>query len=210
MCEKLLSAEIANEDRVKHFVECDPSGDCQKHQLSPFGPGPVGDDEFLARSVDFPLRDDYEGGLNDSLFQDAFSVGASVQRVHAWSTQANDIHARYEQRASRRRSGGDGRAGNPEWRYIGAVHVLASELRQIKLPDAAGKSGVRVYDTAPSQSDSLHADVMVDVSQIQNNIKQGRKLLRVMLLTAAYKRGVFLSPHVSPDDPSVQKLNAIV
>ncbi|RYF48715.1 MAG: hypothetical protein EOO38_09500, partial [Cytophagaceae bacterium] len=116
-------------------------------------------DEVLARSVDFPLRDDVEGGLNDSLFQDAFSVGASVQRVNSWVAQAGDIHARYEQRASRRRNGGDGRAANPEWRYIGAVHVLASELRQIKLPDPGDDSNVRVYDTAPDESDAFHADV---------------------------------------------------
>lgn len=206
MCENLYSKDTADANkRVEHVIAIDPEGECQKHRVSECSPGPVADDEVIARSIDFPLRQDPITGINDSLFQDAFTMGASTQRVLGeWSEVGRAVHDRYEARASRRRTGEDGRLANNEWRYIGAVHVTARELRELQLEDAPRKMGrVRVYDAGHTANDSLHADVMVDASDLTGELKAQRKLLRVKLMTVACRRGLFLSPHLPANDPSI-------
>jgi hypothetical protein len=206
MCENLYSNDIADATkRVEHVIALDPNGECQQHRVSEFSPGPVADDEVIARSIDFPLRQDPVSGINDSLFQDAFTMGASSQRVQGeWNEVGRAVHDRYEARARRRRSGDDGRPANSEWRYIGAVHVTARELRELQLDGAPQKIGrVRVYDAGHSADDSLHADVMVDASDLTGGLKAQRKLLRVKLMTVACRRGLFVSPHLPANDPNI-------
>ncbi|MBC3916932.1 hypothetical protein H8L32_05540 [Undibacterium sp. CY18W] len=206
MCDLLLSADVQGPTRVQYFIQNDPDGACQGHKISSCSPGPVKDEEMLARSIDFPLREDPASGLNDSLFQDAFTIGASTQRIDDdWDKSKSVVHARYEERARRRRSGEDGRSANPDWLYVGSVLFLASELRESQL-DAVQRAGrIRIYDTAHSSDDPFHADVMVSADDLQTN-KQLRKLLRVILMTKACKRGLFVSPSLAPDDQRLKNI----
>lgn len=210
MCEKLFYKDVPPKDRVQYFIQCDPEGHYQESKISEHSPCSVNNDELLARSIDFPLREDPEAGLNDSLFQDAFTFGASIQRILGdWAQGGQSIHDRYEERAHSRRLGGDGRAPNAEWRYIGVVHVTANELRELQV-SAVRKGRVRVYDAAHTTDDPLHADVMVDASDLTGDLKPLRKLLRVMLMNVACRRGLFVSPHLAPDDPSLQNIQILL
>lgn len=195
-----FSSTVPAIERVTHFITSDPDGDCQEQKSSQYSPSYVGHGELLARSIDFPLREEPNGGINETLFQDAFTIGASVQRISEnWEQCKDDIHNRYEDRASKRRLGEDGRSPNNEWCYIGSVHVTAGELRNLQLA-VIRKGRVRVYDAAHTPEDPLHADVMVDASNLD---KPSRKLLRVMLMNVACRRGLYVSPHISPSDPAL-------
>lgn len=182
--------------RVEQLVAKDKDGSKQTEKVSDHSPGPVADDELLARSLDYPNKFTDLGGLNDSLFQDAFSHGASVQRLlGGWDTHALDVHDRFEARAKARREGTDGRDPDPDNLYIGAFHMTAADLRACKL-DGDTASRVRVYD-AGDASDALHAEVIVDATGLN---KPQRKELRVRLMTLAQQRGLFVSPHLPAQD----------
>lgn len=184
--------------RVEQLVAKDKDGAKQAEKMSEHSPGPVADDELLARSLDYPTKFTDLGGLNDSLFQDAFSNGASAQRLRqGWDAQAIDVHNRFEMRARARREGTDGRNPDPENRYIGAFHMTAAELRACKL-DSDTAPRVRVYD-AGDASDKLHAEVIVDATDLK---KPQRKELRVRLMALAQQRGLFVSPHLPAEDLS--------
>lgn len=200
ICECLFSSTVPANEKVAHFITNDPEGGCQEHKISPYSPSHVEHDELLARSIDFPLREEPSGGINDSLFQDAFTFGASVQRIPKdWKQSEHIIHTRYEDRASKRRLGEVGREPSNDWRYIGSVHVTAGELRKVQM-EVVRKGRVRVYDAAHTPDDPLHADVMVDASGLD---KSFRKLLRVMLMNEACRRGLYVSPHISPSDTNL-------
>ncbi|MBW8067317.1 MAG: hypothetical protein GJU73_07700 [Ferrovum sp.] len=182
--------------RVEQLVVKDEDGAKQMEKLSEHSPGPVADHELLARSLDYPTKFTNLGGLNDALFQDAFSRGASVQRlVQGWDAHATDVHGRFEMRAKARREGTDGRDPDPDNLYIGTFQMTAAELRACKLDDDTTPR-VRVYD-AGNASDQLHAEVIVDATGLK---KPQRKELRVRLMTLAQKRGLFVSPHLPAED----------
>ncbi len=184
--------------RVEQLVAKDKDGAKQVEKVSEHSPGPVAGDELLARSLDYPTKFTDIGGLNDSLFQDAFSHGASAQRLlQGWDAHATDVHGRFEMRAKARREGADGRDPDPDNLYIGAFHMTAAELRACKL-DNDTESRVRVYD-AGDELDQLHAEVIVDASGLK---KPQRKELRVRLMTLAQQRGLFVSPHLPAEDIS--------
>jgi hypothetical protein len=183
--------------RVEKLVAKDPDGSMQTEKVSEHSPGPVGDHELLARSLDYPNKFDGLGGLNDTLFQDAFTHGASAQRlIQGWDAHAIDVHYRFEMRAKARREGTDGRDPDPENLYIGAFHMTASELRACKL-DGDTASRVRIYDAGDDVSDTLHAEVIVDATGLN---RSQRKELRVRLMTLAQQRGLFVSPHLPSQD----------
>lgn len=182
--------------RVEQLVAKDEDGAKQMEKLSEHSPGPVADHELLARSLDYPTKFTNLGGLNDALFQDAFSRGASAQRlVQGWDAHATDVHGRFEMRAKARREGTDGRDPDPDNLYIGTFQMTAAELRACKLDDDTTPR-VRVYD-AGNASDQLHAEVIVDATGLK---KPQRKELRVRLMTLAQKRGLFVSPHLPAED----------
>lgn len=182
--------------RVEQLVVKDKDGAKQTEKLSEHSPGPVANHELLARSLDYPTKVTDLGGLNDSLFQDAFSHGASAQRLlHGWDAHASDAHGRFEARAKARREGADGRDPDPENLYIGALHMTAAELRACKLDDDKAPR-VRVYD-AGDAFDQLHAEIIVDATGLK---KPQRKELRVRLMTLAQQRGLFVSPHLPAED----------
>lgn len=178
--------------RVEQLVAKDKDGVKQTEKVSEHSPGPVADHELLARSLDYPTKFANLVGLNDSLFQDAFSHGASAQRLlHGWEAHTSDVHDRFEVRAKARREGTDGRDPDPDNLYIGAFHMTAAELRACKLDDDTA-SRIRVYD-AGDASNQLHAEIIVDATDLK---KPQRKELRVRLMTLAQQRGLFVSPHL--------------
>jgi hypothetical protein len=182
--------------RVEQLVAKDKDGAKQVEKVSEYSPGPVADHELLARSLDYPNKFTDLGGLNDSLFQDAFSHGASAQRlIDGWDAHASVVHDRFELRAKTRREGTDSRDPDPENLYIGAFHMTAAELRACKLDDDT-TSRVRVYD-AGDASDQLHAEIIVDATGLK---RSQRKELRVRLMTLAQQRGLYVSPHLSAED----------
>lgn len=184
--------------RVEQLVAKDKEGAKQTEKVSEHSLGPVADHELLARSLDYPTKFTDLGGLNDSLFQDAFSHGASAQRLlNGWDAHASNVHGRFEARAKARREGTDGRDPDPENLYIGAFHMTAAELRACKL-DNDTVPRVRVYD-AGDALDQLHAEVIVDAAGLK---KPQRKELRVRLMTLAQQRGLFVSPHLPAEDIS--------
>lgn len=182
--------------RVEQLVAKDKDGSKQMEKVSEHSPGPVADHELLARGLDYPNKFTNLGGLNDSLFQDAFSHGASAQRlIHGWDAHASDVHGGFEMRAKARREGTDDRNPAPENLYIGAFLMTAAELRACRLDDDIAPR-VRVYD-AGDTSDQLHAEIIVDATGLK---KFQRKELRVRLMTLAQQRGLFISPHLPEGD----------
>lgn len=182
--------------RVEQLVEKDKDGAKQREKVSEHSPAPVANDELLARSLDYPTKFTDVGGLNDSLFQEAFSHGASAQRLpKGWDVHSTDVHSRFEIRAKARREGSDGRNSDPENLYIGAFQMTVAELKACKL-DSDVTPRVRVYD-AGTALDQLHAEIIVDATGLK---KPQRKEMRVRLMTIAQRRGLFVSPHLPAED----------
>ncbi|MDB6060523.1 MAG: hypothetical protein JWM78_626 [Verrucomicrobiaceae bacterium] len=183
---------------VEQLVAKDMDGAKQTEKMSEYSPGPVADDELLARSLDYPNKLTAQGGVDDSLFQEAFSHGASAQRLlDGWDAHASEVHGRFEGRAEQRRKGTDGRNPDPENLYVGAFHMTAAELRACKLDDDTA-SRVRVYDRGDA-SDQLHAEIIVDATGLR---KPQRKELRVRLMILAQRRGLFVSPYLPKENLS--------
>ena len=186
--------ETSTKSRAAQLVEKDPDGLKQLEKVSKHSTGHAGDDELLARSLEYPNKFTAAGGLNEELFQDAFKNGASAQRLPlGWVEHATDVHGRFEARAQSRRDGSDGRRPDPGNLYVGAFHITAGELRACKLDDDA-IARVRVYDAAHSPDDALHADVIIDDRDLT---KPKRKELRIRLMILAEKRGLYVSPYLS-------------
>ena len=184
--------------RAQQLVAKDKDGAKQLEKVSEQSPGPVADNELLARSLDYPDKFTAAGGVDETLFQDAFTHGASAQRlIRGSETQSADAHNRFEERAKVRREGADGRAPNPENQYVGAFHMTAGELRACKLDRDTGPR-VRVYD-AGEVSDELHAEIIVDDTGLN---RPEKKELRVRLMTIAEQQGLYVSPYLGAGDLS--------
>lgn len=189
--------ETSTLSRVEQLIANDKDGSKQQTAVSDQPHGPVKNTELLARSVDYPSKFEHSGGLNDTLFQDAFTHGASAQRLtEGWDEHAIDVHRKFEEKAHGRRNGTDGRPPKPEYLYIGVVQMTAEELRACKL-DGEDLCRVRIYDAGNKQSDNLHAEIVVDAAGLE---KPQKKELRVRLMTLATKRGLFVSPHLPFED----------
>lgn len=179
--------------RAEQLVEKDADGGKQLEKVSKHSPGPVKDEELLARSLDYPSKFHAQGGLNDALFQDAYNHGASAQRLtQGWESHEFDVHLRFEARAETRRNGSSEKPPSPNFTYMGSLHMTAAELRSFRL-DGDDKARVRVYDAGNDESDSLHADVIADTSGLK---KQQKHELRVRLMKLAEQRGLHVSPYL--------------
>ena len=179
--------------RAEQLVEKDPEGAKQLEKVSKHSPSPVKDEELLARSLEYPSKFHAEGGLNDALFQDAFSHGASAQRLtNGWASHESDVHSRFEARAKARRNGSSGKPISPDFTYMGSLHMTAGDLRRVRL-NADDKARIRVYDAGNDESDSLHAEIIIDASGLQ---RQQRHELRVRLMKLAEQRGLYVSPYL--------------
>ena len=186
----------SKKSRAEQLVEKDKNGAMQRAKVSKHSPGPVEDGELLARSLEYPSKFDAQGGLNDALFEDAFSHGASAQRLtKGWEIHEADVHSRFETRAKARRSGSGGKPASPDFTYVGALHLTAGELRSLRL-DGDDSARVRVYDAGDDEPDPLHAEIIADASGLQ---KQQRHKLRVRLMALAEQRGLHVSPYLDPE-----------
>ena len=116
--------------RAQQLVAKDKDGAKQLEKVSEQSPGPVADNELLARSLDYPDKFTAAGGVDETLFQDAFTHGASAQRlIRGSEAQSADAHNRFEERAKARREGsregaaalqGGGRRLQTEARFSGS------------------------------------------------------------------------------------------
>ncbi len=182
--------------RAEQLVEKDTDGTKQLENVSKHSPGPVHDEELLARSLEYPSKFDAQGGLNDALFQDAFSHGASAQRlIKGWESHEADVHSRFEARAKARRDGSGEKPASPNFTYVGSLHMTAGDLRSFRL-NGDDKARIRVYDAGCDESDPLHAEIIADASGLQ---KQQRHELRVRLMKLAEQRGLHVSPYLDPE-----------
>lgn len=222
--------QSSKKKRAEQLVDKDPDGKKQYEKVSDHSPSAVEDSEFLARSLEYPSKFNTEGGLNDSLFQDAYTHGASAQRLlNGWESHRDDVHDRFEARAMQRRTGTETIRANPEFTYIGAFLMKASDVRKVVLDDEK-LFRVRVYDAGESANDSLHAEIVADtrlpeseIKSVENpaglekieetqeekiareareakQIKQIRHMIRVKLMYLAQQKGLFLSPHLSDEN----------
>jgi hypothetical protein len=191
--------------RAEQLVDKDKDGSMQQEKVSAHAPSPVGDPELLARSLEYPSKF-HASGLNDAFFADAFTHGASVQRLlNGWDTCEVDVHTRFEARARARRSGSDGKPPSSDFTYVGSFHVTAEELRSCRFDgDAENTPRVRVYDAGHHATDSLHADVVADADcpGSKREQKEQRHKLRVRLMKLAEERGLFVSPFLTDDEKS--------
>lgn len=185
---------------VTFAASCDLDGSCQGVPVGRCeNPTPVLDGETLARQVHSPTHLDKgksigDAEIDETLFLDAFSIGGSVTRIRCdWNTEIIHVHKAGEQRAESLRKGEDGRPPNPNRLYLGAVRLGALEVRAT---DKDKKKRVRLYDTS-KKGDENHADIVVAVSG--NEDKTWRKAIRVALLMAAQKYGLYVSPHLNPE-----------
>ncbi len=197
MCKRISA--LPAQGKVDAILELDPGGECEGHSVSDSSPGPVTGDELLARKVDIPthVRGDPPTAIEETLFEDATTIGASVQRLlRGWSDQSVQLHHRNEEAARRRRDGTDGRPAAPGRRYLGVLQIAASEVRSVQIAAVPIARRARVYDTA-APGDEGHADIVLNVAGLN---KSQRKQLRVMLLTEACRRGLFASPYADPED----------
>jgi hypothetical protein len=186
----------SKKSRVEQLVEKDTDGKYQSEKVSVHSPGPVRDEELLARSLEYPAKFYATGGLNDSLFQDAFSRGASAQRLaNGWETCEHEVHSRFEARAKARRDGSDDRPASAGFTYIGSFHMTAGELRSVRLI-GENKARVRVYDAGNHESDPLHVEIIADAAELK---KEQRHLLRVRLMAVAEQRGLHVSPYLDEE-----------
>jgi hypothetical protein len=188
----------STKSRAEQLVDKDKDGSKQRERVSAHAPSNVEDAELLARSLEYPSKFDAQGGLNDSLFQDAFTHGASAQRLpEGWEKHEADVHIRFETRAKARREGSGGKPASPDFTYVGTFHMTAGELRNCRLPgDGDDTARVRVYDAGDDASDSLHADIIADASGLK---KQQRHELRVRLMNLAEQRGLHVSPFLDSE-----------
>lgn len=180
--------------RAGQLLAKDQDGAKQFEKISTYAPGPVGDDELLARSLEYPDKFNPSGGLNDSFFGDAFTHGASVQRLlEGWDVMASSVHKAFEVRAESKRQGSEKRKPKPDNIYIGSFHMTAGELRAVEME---GRLRVRVYDAGVDESDPNHAEILADGDGLEKVLKHK---FRVMLMVLAQKRGLYVSPFLSEE-----------
>lgn len=161
-CNKFIPCKEIPKDFALCVCRHDPDGSCQKTRVSNYSPGPVADEEHLARFVFYPTHI-ADSDLCEALFSDAFTYGASCNRK-SYCCDEGQIHAcgmglQHERRV-----------------YRGYVTLSVSVLRG---------SGVRVYDTA-LEDNRCHADIVAcpDID------KPKRKAIRIALLKHARENGV--------------------
>jgi len=194
-----IDESLKNISRAAQLLAKDPNGDKQFEKVSTYAPSPVGDDELLARSLEYPDKFNSSEGLNDSFFDDAFTHGASVQRlIEGWDVMASGVHNAFEVRAESKRQGSENRKPKPDNIYIGSFHMTAGELRAVQLK-TEDRQRVRVYDAGVDESDPNHAEILADNDGLDKRL---RHLFRVMLMVLAQKRGLYVSPFLSEDGHS--------
>lgn len=184
-CEQIGNFEKSDEPFVDLVLKVDPEGTCQSHQVCALSPGPVENDEPLARFVFAPAHLNESGRLDETLVLDAFKRGASVNRQSAHDAS---LHTAGEEQAEAVRQGGQGRAAQPERAYLGFLLATAGAIRRLAVDDCATR--FRIYDTA-LPTNPRHADIVCDARNLAKTLK---KQMRVLLFLELRKGGLHVSP----------------
>jgi hypothetical protein len=141
---------------------------------SEYSPGPVADEEFLARLVFAPIHFDDDGQPNAAAFGDATTFGCSVQRGESAADLERTVHARGFAKEAADRERGKERV------YRGFLSAVCSDIRALIDESTSSRLAI-VCDTALVDNPS-HADVIGI-----GNTRSGRQNVRVRLF------GVFQS-----------------
>ena len=143
---------------------------------SEFSPGPVASTETLCREIVDPTHyDPATGKIKPTLFDDASSKGASVQRLPHTNIEAIEERTRLRVEMANENPPQTGRRT-----AIGFTTITAAEIRDI-LTDANRRSAA-VYDTG-NEGDSAHADIC----QLVSGRKEGSSV-RARLFSIAKER----------------------
>jgi hypothetical protein len=183
---------------VDFVLEQDVDGSCQNVKVGADSPGPVLDDEVLARFVFCPTHlkkngDEY-GQIDESLFTDITSIGGSVNRLIATDGSVTEsIHQRGESIAALVRRGTPTRSPQPDRHYLGAIKLATHEIRALVVDEVARR--LRVYDTSRGPDDSFHGDIVANMRGLDKEKKTLRKELRVALYMLAIKSSLYVSPY---------------
>jgi hypothetical protein len=184
---------------VAAVVNLDPDGGCQKEQVGKTSPGPVQDEEILGRFVFSPahLTKVEPKNLDESIVDDAFKFGASVNRIQVESKEfLDELHLKGEAMAEGVRNGNGERPPQPERRYLGLLRFVARDVREINVKLEYPRA--RVYDTS-LEHDSLHGDIVADITLangvLEKVIKKDLRTRLFLAITASDQSGFFISPH---------------
>ena len=190
-CSDIGSYGGAAGERVDYAITVDPSGACQSVRVGEHSPGPVANDEYLARFVFAPTHLSKSPPLDtapidESVVEELFSHGVSVTRVHQLVDAALiELHEKGEAMAAARRDGSDGRNPDPGRRYVGLLCPLAGVIRRASIDAVPHR--VRVYDTSKGATFTHHAEIMGNKSGLD---KEKRKALRVAVYMIAMQAGL--------------------
>jgi hypothetical protein len=193
-CDAIGTYTGARQDFAEFAVQQDPDGTCQDVRVGPDSPGPVDDAEVLARFVACPAHvakvNGTYGEIDESLFADATSIGCSVSRLLDPAGEITpDLHARGMALAAEIRTGANGRPPQPDRHYLGAVRLVAREVRALHVDEVSRR--IRVYDTSRGADDALHGDIVMNGNALNKAL---RKQLRVQLYMLAVRSGLFVAP----------------
>lgn len=174
---------------VSFVLGVDLLGTCQSAKVGRTSPGPIGDDEVLARFAFAPAHTSPQtGDIDETVVLDAFKFGASVHRVQVdWEQALPMLHQRGEALAEHIRNGATGRPPQPDRQYLGVFRFAAQGARAVNVD--AMPARIRLYDTS-LPDDPLHGDI------VANNLglsKVHKKELRVRLFLLVQKSGLFPS-----------------
>lgn len=149
-CEKkLLDCREKDGPFAKCVCDADPDRACEAVSVSSFSPGPVVNEEEIARFIEIPVHGSLLDGSfspNDSLFQDLLSHGLSCVRI-SYENETR-IHERGNEHAAQKSREGKLRE------YFGFAKLKVSFLRSLECD-----GGLRVYDTASEEFRS-HAEAL--------------------------------------------------
>lgn len=192
-CESIGAYKGEPKEFVSFVLQQDLDGSCQMVKVGSDSPGPVKDSEALARFVFCPAHLDKSrgtlGAVDETLFNDVLTIGGSVNRLIETNNEITQtLHAQGEVTAEGVRKGVNGRPPQPDREYLGAVRLLAEDVRAINFDTVAHR--VRVYDTSLGPEDPLHGDIVANTNGLT---KTNRKELRVRLFMLAQKSGLFVS-----------------
>jgi hypothetical protein len=197
-CEDIGAFTGERKNFVEFILSKDPDGSCQNVKVGPDSPGPIQDDEELARFIFCPIHlkknDDGSGQIDESLFSDLASFGSSVNRlIQTDGFVTEDIHQRGESIAAVIRQGTSTRNPQPDRHYLGTIKLVTRDIRALVVDEIPHR--LRVYDTSKGPEDRFHGDIVMNMNGLDQEKKALRKELRVALYMLAYKSSLYASPH---------------
>lgn len=186
-CEDIGLYAGAPANFVEFVLDADPSGVCQQVRVGTMSPGPVGDQELLARFIFAPTHTSGDTGkVDETVVADMFKFGASVNRFGDDVSRALvALHVMGNALAKRIRNGSTLRSPQADRKYLGVLIFIAGEARAIGVDSTPAR--IRVYDrTMPTNR--LHADLVANSVGLTKELK---KELKGRLFILLLRAGIF-------------------